>query len=101
MQFSALAQDNRIAPATSNSVAPVESASKAKDDSKVLKITPGDLLDVSVFGLPELGRVIRVNSVGEVSLPLIGALQVANLTTEQAQNKIAKEFQDQNFLQGP
>jgi polysaccharide export outer membrane protein len=40
-------------------------------------IGPEDLLDISVFEVPELSRTVRVSATGEISLPLIGTLKVA------------------------
>src|SRR5438874_731064 len=41
------------------------------------KIGPEDLLEVSVFEVPELSRTVRVSASGEISLPLVGSLKVA------------------------
>ena len=39
-------------------------------------IGPEDLIDISVFEVPELSRTVRVSATGEISLPLIGTLKV-------------------------
>lgn len=44
------------------------------------RIGTEDLLDISVFEVPELSRTVRVSGAGEISLPLIGALKVAGLS---------------------
>jgi polysaccharide biosynthesis/export protein len=41
---------------------------------------PDDLLSVTVLEAPDLSRPVRVSASGEISLPLIGVFQVANLT---------------------
>ena len=38
---------------------------------------PEDLIDISVFEVPELSRTVRVSATGEISLPLIGTVMVA------------------------
>jgi len=38
-----------------------------------------DLLEIQVFGVDQLTRTVRVNSLGQVSLPLIGNLEVGGL----------------------
>jgi polysaccharide biosynthesis/export protein len=43
-------------------------------------IVPQDLLEVTVFGSEELSRAVRVTDVGEISLPLIGAITAAGHT---------------------
>lgn len=40
-------------------------------------IGPEDLIDISVFEVPELSRTVRVSATGEISLPLMGTMKVA------------------------
>src|SRR5438477_11432678 len=42
-----------------------------------LLIGCGDLLEVSIYGVPDFDRQLRVSETGEISLPLIGAVHVA------------------------
>lgn len=52
-------------------------------------IGPGDLLEVSVSGLPELeARTARVSGDGTISLPLIGALPAAGRTESELREDI-------------
>ncbi len=44
------------------------------------RIGPEDLLEISVFEAPEINRTLRVSAGGEISLPLLGAVQAAGLT---------------------
>lgn len=44
------------------------------------RIGPQDLLEISVFQAPELSPTVRVSGSGEISLPLLGAVQAAGLT---------------------
>ena len=64
------------------------------------QIGPHDLLDISVFQVPDLSRVVRVNSRGVISLPLIGAVQAGGLTADQLEASIAKKLAA-NYLQDP
>src|ERR1700752_3408836 len=48
--------------------------------SPSLPISFGDLIQVNVFDSPELSAALRVNSKGEVELPLGGAVYVRGLT---------------------
>src|ERR1700736_1982546 len=54
-------------------------------------IAPGDLLDISVFDLPELAQQVRVGGDGKAQLALIGNTPVAGLTEQQAAEMIAGE----------
>lgn len=64
------------------------------------RISPNDLLEVEVFGVPELKRVVRVNFAGAVNLPLVGLLPLQGLTGEQAEKAIAAAYAEK-YLQNP
>ena len=64
------------------------------------RIGTEDLLDVQVFGVDTLSRTVRVNSLGSVSLPLIGAIAVGGLTAQEAEKLIAAKLADK-YLQDP
>ncbi len=66
-----------------------------------IKLGPGDLVEVSVFGVPELATKARVSSAGDLYLPLIDYVHVADLTTDEAQDLIQKRLEDGGFVRGP
>lgn len=54
-------------------------------------IGPGDLLNISVFDVPELSRELRVSQTGTIGIPLVSVrLHVAGLTEMQAEQKITE-----------
>jgi polysaccharide export outer membrane protein len=59
-----------------------------------------DLLEISVFQVPDLNRTVRVNTGGEISLPLIGELQVGGKTVQEVEQDIAAKLAA-GFLQNP
>jgi polysaccharide biosynthesis/export protein len=63
-------------------------------------IGPLDLLEVKVLYTDDISRTVRVDSQGNISLPLIGSLKAANLTTEQLENVIAEKL-SQDLMQNP
>ncbi|MGP1683160.1 MAG: polysaccharide biosynthesis/export family protein [Giesbergeria sp.] len=65
------------------------------------KITPSDLLEIEVFGVSELKRTVRVNTNGQIAMPLIGTLTVAGLTPADAEALVALQYKGKNFLQDP
>ena len=69
-------------------------------DSGVHRIAAGDVLTVDVFQVDELSTEERVGDSGMIVMPLIGAIQVSGLTTEQAEAKIAAALQ-KDYLQDP
>ena len=64
------------------------------------RIGSEDLLDVQVFGVDQLSRTVRVNSRGVISLPLIGSLEVAGMTAQEAESYITRRLAD-SYLQNP
>jgi polysaccharide export outer membrane protein len=66
-----------------------------------VRIGPGDELDISVFGLPELSDHSRVSDSGDVSLPLIGNVHLAGLSSSEAQALIERRLVDGHFVNSP
>jgi len=64
------------------------------------RIGPSDLLEISVFQVPDLSRTVRVNTSGGISMPLIGQVQAGGLTGQQLEALIAQKLQE-NYLQNP
>src|ERR1700677_3870823 len=65
------------------------------------KLGVGDLIDVSVFGVPELSIKTRISGSGDVYLPLIDYVHVADLTTDEAQDLIQKRLEAGGFVRSP
>src|SRR6266851_6687866 len=66
-----------------------------------VKLGVGDLIEISVFGVPDLSTKSRVSGSGDVYLPLIDYVHVADLTTDEAQELIQKRLEDGGFVRGP
>lgn len=69
--------------------------------SSDLRIGAGDLLEIAVFSAPEFNKQVRVSSSGEVSLPLIGAVRLAGLTTAEAERLVEKKLLDGGYFTDP
>jgi polysaccharide export outer membrane protein len=69
--------------------------------SSNVKLGVGDLIEVGVFGVPELSSKIRISGSGDVYLPLIDYVHVADLTTDEAQDLIQKRLDDGGFVRSP
>lgn len=62
----------------------------------------GDLVDVTVFDVPELSREVRVSQAGTLSVPLVPVrLQVAGLSEAQAEQKIAEVLEANGLVSHP
>jgi polysaccharide export outer membrane protein len=64
------------------------------------RIGPSDLLEISVFQVPELSRTVRVNARGGLTLPLIGDIQAGGLTGQQLETQLAQKLRE-TYLQNP
>jgi polysaccharide biosynthesis/export protein len=69
--------------------------------SPSIKIAAGDLLEITVFDVPEMNQQVRVASDGKADLELIGNTALAGLTAQEAAQAIARELREQNFLLHP
>jgi len=57
------------------------------------RMGPGDLLEVTVFGYPELAREIRIDGNGMISMPLLdGNLQAACRTPDELEQDLANRY---------
>jgi len=65
------------------------------------RITPGDIVDVKIFGLPEMSQELRVSNGGIIVLPLIGPITAQGLATSELEVKIAAALRDGGFLIDP
>jgi polysaccharide export outer membrane protein len=65
------------------------------------KIGTGDLLQVSVFGAPDFDREVRVNSAGEVALPLLGPVNLSGMTISEAKAQIEARLKASGFFRDP
>jgi polysaccharide export outer membrane protein len=96
------------APVFSSPLGPVPTGVEAKLDVTVpnsdqahYKISPGDTLDITVFGTSDLSQKVRVTSNGEAYLPLVNYVHVAGLDVQEAQTEIENALRKGNFLTSP
>lgn len=74
----------------------------AKSTSHEYVIGNGDLLNISVFDVPDLSRDVRVNQAGSISIPLVPVrLQVTGLTELQSEQKIAEVLEANGLVSHP
>lgn len=73
--------------------AALASAMKAISSNKSdYKITPADLLEITIYQEKELGRTARISLNGTISLPLIGAVKVGGLSLIEAETVLAEKL---------
>jgi polysaccharide biosynthesis/export protein len=69
--------------------------------NSAVELGPGDLVEVSVYNVPELSTKIRVSSSGDLYLPLIDYVHVGGLTVDEAQAVIEKRLSSGGFVKDP
>jgi polysaccharide biosynthesis/export protein len=91
-------------PAPIHSAAASEAARKltagATPGNSAYRIGPLDMLDVSVFKVPDLSKTVQVGDDGQISYPLIGEVQAAGRTTHELERDLAKRLGDK-YLRSP
>lgn len=64
------------------------------------RIGPEDVLDINVFGAPELTREVRVSSSGTISLPLVGEISAVGLTPRELE-RVLESLLHPKYLNDP
>jgi polysaccharide biosynthesis/export protein len=65
------------------------------------KLGIGDLIEVSVYNVPELTTKSRLGTNGDVYLPLVDYVHIAGLSVEEAQALIEKRLSEGGFVKNP
>jgi len=89
------------ATSTGQTKAPDGAQDAAEQSAPVVKLGPSDLIEFSVYNVPELATKARVSNSGDVYLPLIDYVHVGGLTQEEAQTVIEKRLEDGGFVRNP
>jgi polysaccharide export outer membrane protein len=98
---SAAQSDAPAPPANNPSSSTLPQAAPAADSDTSIRLGEGDLIEFSVYNVPELATKARIGSNGDVYLPLIDYVHIAGLKPEEAQTIIEKRLEDGEFLKNP
>jgi polysaccharide biosynthesis/export protein len=85
-----------MASSSSNTLGPLNSGLTEK-----LRIGPGDLLTINVFGISELQQIVRVSDAGDAVLSLVGSMHLADMTVAEAETAIESEYRNRKMLVDP
>lgn len=92
----------------SNAVSPAAAAGAAAgvDEtasvmSSNVRIGPGDLVEITVFGAPDLSGRFRVTDEGNVDLPVTGQVHVENLDPESAARTVEQRLRQADIVKNP
>jgi polysaccharide export outer membrane protein len=86
-------------PPSANNAAASESPRPLANSN--VKLGIGDLIEITVFGVPDLSTKTRISGSGDVYLPLVDYVHIADLTSDEAQELIQKRLEDGGFVRGP
>lgn len=78
-----------------------QAAASATKPPVALSIGAGDVLQVTVFGQPDLSAEVSVTDEGEVTLPLIGLLRIAGMSQAELEKLIARRLREREYLLNP
>jgi polysaccharide export outer membrane protein len=78
-----------------------EHKAAAQTGSSALLIGPGDEVEIAVYGAPDLSGHTRVSAGGNVSIPLIGYVQIAGLSSSEAEGAIEAKLRQDKVLNDP
>ncbi len=67
----------------------------------VYTLTITDKLRVEVFSEPDLTTITRVDATGNINLPLVGDIHLADLTVNQAQEAVQNAYIGKRYLRHP
>lgn len=66
-----------------------------------IRVGPGDLLSIKVFGVQDLTQEVRVSGAGDIGMPLVGTVHVGGLTQDEVAALIEAKLKEGGFLNSP
>jgi polysaccharide export outer membrane protein len=97
-------QETTTEPLATSPQPPVGSSEKAshlETNPTALVLGPGDEVEVAVYGAPDLSGHSHVSANGNISMPLIGYVRVAGLSSSEAEAAIEAKLRESNVLNDP
>lgn len=93
-------QDDEVTQSSEFKVPDARSGVQMVQPTGEYRIGSLDLLDVEVFQVKDLKRRVRVNSQGQISMPLVGTLEVSGKTVSDVETMIEERLKEK-FMQDP
>jgi len=69
--------------------------------SSAIVIGPGDDVEITVYGAPDLSGHTHVSADGNISMPLIDYVRIAGLSSSEAESTIEAKLRENNILNDP
>jgi polysaccharide export outer membrane protein len=87
-------------PVPSQKTAPAEGIESKNAQRAAATIGPQDVLDISVFEVPELSKTLPVSDTGTINFPLLGEIRAAGKTPEELERELTSKLAA-DYLQHP
>ncbi len=75
-------------------------ASAAASENAAYKVGPLDVLDISVFKVPELSKSVQVADTGSINLPLLGEVRASGKTAQEIERELTTRL-GAKYLKNP
>jgi polysaccharide biosynthesis/export protein len=77
---------------TPTGAAPAGAGTVTGDQFNAYKIGPQDVLDITVFKVPDLTKSVQVADSGTISLPLVGEIQAAGKSAQDVEKELTRQL---------
>jgi polysaccharide biosynthesis/export protein len=98
---SSLEQTVGISSRGAQPVANINTLTTLPEDISKLRLAPGLVLQMSVFGAPEMAQTLTVDDSGDVAVPLVGLVHVKGDTLREAEDRIARVLAEKQMINDP
>jgi len=82
-------------------VALSDQSTSAQSVSSAPVLGPGDEVEVTVYGAPDLSGRTRVGTNGNISMPLVGYVHVAGLSSSEAEEVLESQLRQNHVVNNP
>jgi len=89
------------APRRADAPIVTESVAPAGGSKPLMALGAGDVINMQVYGRPELATTVSIAEDGTLNAPLVGSVPVAGLSVTDAANKVASAYKKGQYLRNP
>src|SRR4051794_32579801 len=79
----------------------VDASAAAPLPSSDYHISSGDMIEFKIYNQADMTTLQRVTATGEIRLPLIGTVNLADFTVRKAESMLEQRYRDEGFFVAP